>query len=215
MTIGHGNRWSAMPRRGSGMAGTGLRFLSLLVPAALAACQEQAVHTNTPDKCVFTYIFDNFQVAWPPPLRDRVGVASSGKRSRLNVDVPPGARGRPVQLDIRGFYQVGGPGVTARALARVAGRDRPIRLPDGEKTNDFFQSIEAVVPKDAKTLPVGVHAWVSSPTAGIQALLSIDSVDLRFTGPNCSAAAEIGRPPVTEEADDQSQAGRAGNGASD
>ena len=194
MTIRHGNRPAMVvpARLGSSMARIGLRLLPMLVPAPLAACQQQVAQTSTSDRCTFAFIFDHLLAEWPPSLRDRVG---GGSWSNFNVAVRPSARGGPVRLDIRGFYMVSGQSATASAIVSIAGRDYPIRLPNGRDTNDVFERIDALVPRDADTLTIGLRTQVSSTDTGTQAQLSIDSVDLTF-GPNCASPTQTVRPPV-------------------
>lgn len=146
--------------------------------------------TSSPDRSVFSFLYDAFVVQWLP--NDSSDEDSKTGSRHLALAAGQGSRGLTLALDLHGA-SYGNLGEAASLTLRVGNQTAEVPLSRDEEAPNIYHRLEVVLEEDRAVSAIWVKAVVPKPDpAGTQAAIAIDSIDVSLLpaavlGEDCGA----------------------------
>ena len=141
--------------------------------ALLGLASASIVGAFTSVSSAISVIYDALKAEWNNGGPDPERMPST----RFVIVASPAARGRAIELDLRGFCTPAGAG----SLTLEVGGARQTVQPAEE---EYYAKLTATLSADADTTPVIVTLDLPRPSDGSAAMLTLDSIDVSL--PDCS-----------------------------
>jgi hypothetical protein len=137
----------------------------------------EAVTFNcSPDRSVFSFLYDNFTVEWLP--QDSSGEESKTASRRLHLATGEGSVGHLLVLDLRGA-SFGTLAQDAALTVQVGGSTETVPLSRSEEGSEICHRMEVRVEEDRSVVPIVLTATIPKPqSAGVQATIKVDTLDI-------------------------------------
>ncbi|HEX8379302.1 MAG TPA: hypothetical protein VF619_01985 [Allosphingosinicella sp.] len=136
---------------------------------------EGVTFNSSPDRSVFSFLYDNFAVEWLPG--DRGDDESRTVTRRLHLAAGRGSIGHLLVLELRGT-SLGSLAEDAALTVQVGKSSETVPLSRSEEDPNINHRIAVPLDEDRAVVAIVVTATIPKPEEGVQSTIQIDTIDI-------------------------------------